>query len=314
MIPSRNTILSIVAAEPPTELVYSLLSAYGRRRGGELPGAWFVAVLQALRHKPASVRQALFRLTRTGALEARKDGRLAWYRLSSYGQAAIATGSDKLFTPPSLSWDGRWTLVFYQFDTGSRDARDQAREILELEGFALFGRGVYIHPHEQTERVLNLLREVHLEDRVTIFHGRRLNGESDSILAARLWNLRRLERGYSQFLKIFEPLADRPATAWTPAEAFAGRLALACKFLRTAWDDPRLPPALLPVDWSGHRARRVAARLYEKLMPGTLQHGDAIAGRLGISILGKTSTPSNKDFSNNDFSNGDLFSSERKVP
>jgi len=301
--------MSIITAEPPTELVYSLLSAYGRRRGGELPGAWFVTVLESLGHKPASVRQALFRLTRMGDLEARKEGRLAWYRLSKYGQAAIATGSEKLFTTPPLSWDGCWTLVFYQFDTGSRDARDQAREILELEGFALFRRGVYIHPHEQTERVLNLLREARLEDRATIFHGRRLNGETDIVLAARLWNLRRLERGYRQFLKIFERLADRPATAWTPAEAFAGRLALACKFLSTAWDDPRLPPALLPADWSGHRARQVAARLYEKLMPGTLQHGDAVARKLGISLSVKTSTPVENNFSNND-----LFSSARKAP
>jgi phenylacetic acid degradation operon negative regulatory protein len=254
------------------------------------------------------VRQALFRLARVGALETRKSGRMIWYRLSRYGQAAIATGWDKLFTPPQSSWDGYWTLVFYQFDTGSREARDHAREILELEGFALFGRGIYIHPHERTERVVELLREAGLEDRATIFRARRLNGESDGALAGRLWDLRRLERGYRQFLKIFQPFVDRPAASWSPSEAFAGRLALACKFLRTAWDDPGLPPALLPADWSGHQARVVAARLYENLMPGTLAHGDAVARQVGVSIPGRalTSVADNS-------STVDLFSPERKV-
>jgi phenylacetic acid degradation operon negative regulatory protein len=308
MNPSLNRILSTIAAEPPTELIYSLLSAYGNRRGGELPGAWFVAVLDPLRHKPASVRQALFRLARSGALETRKEGRLTWYRLSSYGQAAIATGSDKLFTPPQSSWDGRWTLVFYQFDTESRVARDHAREILELEGFALFARGVYIHPHERTERVRKLLREAQLEDWVTIFRAQRLGGETDGALAGRLWDLRRLGRGYRRFLQIFQPLVDRPAASWPPAGAFAARLALACSFLRTAWDDPGLPPALLPANWSGRRAREVAARLYHNLMPGTLRHGDAVTRQLGVSI-----PPSSPATTTDNSANRDLPASERKV-
>jgi phenylacetic acid degradation operon negative regulatory protein len=292
---SHDGILSTITAEPPTELIYSLLSAYGRRRGGELPGAWFVAVLESLRHKPPSVRQALFRLAREGALETRKAGRITWYRLSSFGQAAIATGSDKLFTPPQSSWDGCWTLVFCQFDTGSREAREHAREILELEGFALLGRGAYIHPHERTDRVLNLLREARLEDRATIFRARRLNGEADDALVARLWDLRRLERGYRRFLRMFQPLADRPVASWSPAEAFAGRLAVVCKFLRTAWDDPGLPRALLPDDWSGHQARVVAARLYESLLTGTLRHGDTVARRLGVAIPCAASTQATLD-------------------
>jgi phenylacetic acid degradation operon negative regulatory protein len=284
MLSSYNNIMSTIVAEPPTELIYSLLSAYGQRRGGELPGAWFVTVLESLGHKPPSVRQALFRLTRAGALAVRKAGRLNWYRLTNYGQAAIATGWDKLFTAPPTSWDGSWTLVFYQFDSGSREARDQARELLELEGFALFARGIYIHPQERTDRVLKLLREAHLQDRATIFRARRLNGESDKALAARLWDLRRIERGYRQFLKVFQPLAARPVAAWPPAEAFAGRLGLACSFLRTAWDDPGLPAALLPAAWSGHRARVVAARLYGNLMPGTLDYGDTVARQIGVSL------------------------------
>lgn len=282
MIVSYDSIVSTLRDEPATEVIYSLLASYGGRRGGELPGTWFLEALGPLGHRPAAVRQALFRMTRGGELEARKEGRLAWYRLSPFGRAATATGTSKLFDPPAASWDGAWTLVCYQFDTGSRGERDAVREILELEGFALLARGTYVHPHERTRRVLELTHANGLGRRVTVFRARRIGGEADAALAGRLWDLRRLGRDYRRFLRRFGPLARRPARRWPPAGCFALRLAVVCHYLRTAWDDPDLPRRLLPGDWAGHQARAVAAQLYRDLLPRTLRHGDDLAARVGV--------------------------------
>jgi DNA-binding transcriptional regulator PaaX len=41
----------------------------------------------------------------------------------------------------------------------------------------------------------------------------------------------------------------------------------------------------LPAGWSGHEARRLARRLYEKLLPGTLRHGDALWTQLALGPL-----------------------------
>jgi phenylacetic acid degradation operon negative regulatory protein len=285
MISSNDKIMSCIRDEPAPELVYSLLSAYGQRRGGELPGAWFVATLDSLGYKPAAVRQTLFRMTRAGILVARQNGRMSWYRLSDFGQAAIATGAGKLFDPPPPPWDGRWTLVVYQFETAGRARRDQVREILALEGFALLGRGVYIHPYPRTDRVLALIESARLKQRVLVFRADRLGEEPALVLAARLWDLSRLDRGYREFLQIFEPLLSRRPQTWRPADAFTTRLAVVLKYLQTAWDDPGLPSELLPARWKGQRARQVAHELYDAFLPGTLQHGDAVAEQVGVADL-----------------------------
>ncbi len=103
--------MSTIYNASPNPLIYSALSAYGRRRGGELPGPWFVAALEPLRQTPAATRQALFRMEASGELVARKKGRIKHYRLSTYGLAAIEVGADKLLTPPAKKWDGHWTLM-----------------------------------------------------------------------------------------------------------------------------------------------------------------------------------------------------------
>jgi phenylacetic acid degradation operon negative regulatory protein len=281
MIGSYDRILSYIEASPASELIYSLFSAYGRRRGDEIPGTWFVAALGLLRHQAAAVRQALLRMVRSGALEARHEGRMTWYWLSRFGQAAIAAGSSKMLEPPEPGWDGLWTIVLFEFDNKSRPVRDHVREMLELEGFASLRRGVYVHPRDRTNRLRELIGAPGQDERVMVFRGSRLSGEDDAALAARLWDLRQLKDGYRRFIDLFRPfLKSRQVPI--PARAFAIRLGLALKYLENAWHDPDLPRSLLPADWSGLEARSLAQDLYNRLLRGTLEHGDDIALKIGV--------------------------------
>jgi DNA-binding transcriptional regulator PaaX len=133
--------------------------------------------------------------------------------------------------------------------------------------------------------VLALIQRARLKQRVLVFRAERLGEEPAAALAARLWDLQRLDRGYREFLQIFEPLADQRPEGSSVADAFMTRLAVVLKYLRTAWDDPGLPPELLPARWKGQVARLMAHRLYDAFLPGTLQHGDAIAAQVGVAEL-----------------------------
>lgn len=248
--------------------------------------------LEPLGHKPATVRQSLCRMVGSGALETRKRGRMAWYRLSCFGRSATDAGTIKLFESSQKKWDGRWTVVSYRFETKERRLRHQLRELLEVEGFGELGRGVYLHPRERTESVLNLVRGTQMDGQVNVFRASRLGGESDHRLVRRLWKIETLNRGYQAFLGIYEPHARRPSASWSPADAFSLRLALVLCYLETAWRDPGLPPALLPKQWKGWRAQAIAASLYTDLLPGTLRHGDALATDVGI--LEELSRPSGR--------------------
>jgi phenylacetic acid degradation operon negative regulatory protein len=277
--------MSTVRQAAPTLLVYSLLAAYGERRGGELPGAWFVAVLAGLRHHPATVRQTLFRMVRNLELEARKQGRLKLYRLTPFARAATEAGRQKIFAAPARAWDGRWTLVHYRFDGAERALRHSLRDVLEVEGFAALAGGLYIHPRDRLERIRAAVAAHGLADQVMFFRADADAALAPAALVARLWRLGDIDRRYRRFLARFTPLAGRPARDFTPAEAFVARLALALEYLPPAWDDPELPDELLPAGWSGHAARQLAKRLYEKLLPGTLRHGDTVWSQLGLGEI-----------------------------
>lgn len=266
----------------PVDLLYSLLYAYGSRRGGELPGPWLVAALTEFGHRESTVRQTLFRMLRERDLEARREGRVKWYRLSRYGRTEADIGRDKIFEPSDGEWDGQWTMVSYRFHTDERVDRDHAREILELDGFAALAPGVYLHPRDKAGRVLEAARSAGLEGRLVAFRGARIGGETDEALAERLWDLDRIAKGYRAFLDRFGSLRRR--RRFVPREAFAVRLALVLAFLDVAWDDPDLPPSLLPKSWPREAARQAAAHLYEVLLPPTMAFGDALMERTGLRV------------------------------
>ncbi len=261
-------------------LVHSCLAVHARAGRAELPGSWFVAALEPLGIAKAAVRQALFRMVNDGELFSRKEGRVRLYRPSAYSEASVAAGTEKIFGPRQASWDGEWTIVQYRFDGARRVDRDRVRDILEVEGFACLSRGLYIHPRDRTGRVLQAVARSGTARDVMVFRARRLGGEPDGPLVARLWDLRGLARRYRKLLATFEPRGRRTSERVAGAEAFAARLALAISFLEIAWDDPDLPAALLPNDWPGERARALVRSLYEKLLPAALAHGESILSRI----------------------------------
>lgn len=261
-----------------SEFVYSSLGFYARRRGGELPGPWLVAALADLRVPPATTRKTLWRMERDGELVARRQGREKRYRATPLAWAEIESGSDKILRPPPARWDGRWTVVTYAFDGVERYERDRIRAVLDAEGFGGIGPGVFLHPRDRGGRIVRAAEEQGIGDRIRVFRGPRLGGTPDAAFVREVWDLAESARGYRRFLTGFGALADR-AGALSPQAAFAARFAVVLAYLRAAWPDPELPAMLLPQDWPGNEARRLAASLYRALLPGALAHGDAIRDR-----------------------------------
>ena len=69
---SYDEILSTFDRATPAQLVFSLFASYGELRGGELPGAWFLRMLEPLGIGKAAIRQTLYRLTADADLVARR--------------------------------------------------------------------------------------------------------------------------------------------------------------------------------------------------------------------------------------------------
>jgi phenylacetic acid degradation operon negative regulatory protein len=275
--------LSTVRVTAATDLlVYSSLAAYGSRRGGALPGSWFVAALGPLGHDAAAVRQTLLRMERAGELTAERRGRHKLYRLTPLAAAATAAGAEKIHAEPAGAWDGCWTTCVYTFTAGDRARRDRVRDLLAVEGFAQLARGIMVHVRDRTARIAAALAGERRAPPVTLFRGASLVGGEPRALVARLWNVRDLATRYRRMLARHEPLAQKHLA---PAAAFSARFALVVDYLDVAWDDPDLPPELLPADWPGHEARRFTRTRYDELLPATLAHGDTVVRDVAAETL-----------------------------
>lgn len=274
-----DAILSAVTDAPVSYLIYSSLSFYGDRRGGEVAGTWFVSALESLGVAAAATRQTLFRMERDEELTSRKVGRVKVYRASAYARAEIGAGIEKIFAKPDPTWDGYWTLVLTQFPTDMRLQRERVRSILQVEGFAPLGNGAYVHARDRATRLRRALTDLGDSQFVTAFRVDRVHGVSDRAFAHAHWNLDALGDEYLSFLRRFEPLAAQRAAGLPLATQFALRFAVVLSFLEIAWRDPELPASMLPSRWPGRRARLIARRLYERFLPGALAFGDSLSAR-----------------------------------
>ena len=279
--------MKAVDAAPIRNLIYSCLSAYGEHRGGELPGPWFSSTFEGIGHAASAVRLALFRMVKNGELDARREGRVNFYRLTSFGRAGIESGRQMLFGSPEREWDGNWTMVHFHFPTGDRFRRDHMRNILTLEGFGCLGPAVYVHPRDRRLRVLKAMdaEEEGRVEGVVIFRGKCVGGETDEELVRRLWDVGALNQRYETVLRALAPLENHSDPGLTAQESFFYRIGVVLLYLGVAWTDPELPESLLPANWLGFKARRTASELYEALWPCTLSHGDSVLTKMGLSHL-----------------------------
>jgi phenylacetic acid degradation operon negative regulatory protein len=269
--------LSTVSRAPVSYAVFSSLSFYGRRRGGELSGSWLVQALTLLGHTVPAIRQTLFRMERTGVLLARRQGRAKFYRFAPWAQAEADAGLAKILGPAPGRWDGRWTLVFARFETAARAHRERLYDLLRSEGFAPLGGGGFIHPRDRGGRVLEAARQEGRPGRLVVIRGELAESLPVSDVVARHWDIPSLARSYREFLGRFSGFAQQPPA--DDREVFIVRYALVFAYLEAAWRDPELPADLLPASWPGASARTLAGALYRRLTPAALRYANSLLRR-----------------------------------
>jgi len=262
-----------------SDFVYSSLSFYAGRHGGELPGLWFVQAIGALGVEETAIRQTLYRMEHSGELVGRTVGRTKLYGATPTTRAVIDVGASRILQEPDQPhWDGLWTLVRFVLENRHRKARDLLRDVLLVEGFASLGPGLYVHPRQRADRVLEAAEQLGHVEAVHVFRGSRLAGPEETDFVNRLWDLPATALRYGGFTDRFLFL-EEGAKELAPQDAFALRFALVSEFLRITWNDPDLPPELLPDDWPADTASGLARRLYKTLLPGAVRFGDEVMDR-----------------------------------
>jgi phenylacetic acid degradation operon negative regulatory protein len=230
------------------------------------------------------VRTSVFRLVQEGWLNASREGRRSRYAFEPKSLPRFLRADRRIYAPPGLHWDGRWTLVLAPNGSIDGELRTAVRKELEWEGFAMLAPGMLAHPAVDDEGLADALQRTGAAGKVFVLSASELPGVGSRPLrelASDGWDLTAVARSYVDFIGQFTPLLallrEQPAVA--PADAFAIRSLLIHAYRRLQLHDPLLPVELLPDPWPGSDAYEVARAVYLLVYAQAEVHIDAVLRR-----------------------------------
>ncbi|MET8149945.1 PaaX family transcriptional regulator C-terminal domain-containing protein [Actinoplanes sp. NPDC049668] len=268
------------AGNSPQGLAVTLLADYTLRTRAWLPSAAMVALLAEAGVSPAGARTAISRLLRRGVLEGHRQGRRGFYRLTPAAAAFLTIGGSAIAeaagAPP---WDEHWTLIAFSLPQQQSTLRRALCSRLRWMGYAPLYAGLWISPHDLSEKTRARLAEVTLGT-VTVFRARHV--ELDTTVRRNpldAWDTAEIARQYESFIRRWSPaLPKTRAGAILGADAVRARTEVMDTYRRLPILDPHLPLRLLPRGWLREPARELFRAVYDGLADAAQAHVRAVAG------------------------------------
>ncbi|MEQ8443187.1 MAG: PaaX family transcriptional regulator C-terminal domain-containing protein [Alphaproteobacteria bacterium] len=267
---------ALLGLEPP-RAKSAIVTIFGDSilpRGGACWLSELIGLMADLGLNERVVRTAVFRLVQDGVLSAERIGRRSRYAMTDYGRRQFVAAASRIYAAAPPDRDGRWTLTVLPDDLTAMQRERLERELVWL-GFAkltggLMGsaRGDLANPAQA------VVTDAGLSGRCPVFTADPKDEEALATLAARAWNLDTLGAGYRDFVSRFEGVTTAPPARGR--DAFVIRTLLIHTYRRALLRDPVLPRSLLPDNWPGDTARRLAARLYRSLAQETESYLDSV--------------------------------------
>jgi phenylacetic acid degradation operon negative regulatory protein len=276
---SHQWIAHFLGTDPPRSksLVMTIFGDAIAPHGGRLWLGSLIELVAPLGATDRLVRTSVFRLVQEGWLVANREGRRSSYALQPDAEPRFARANRRIYAPPGVDWDGRWTLLLAPNGSIDSSLRAAVRKELEWEGFAMLAPGLLAHPAVNQDGVAEVLRRVNAAGKVFVCAATELPGIQARPLAELVregWDLSGVVAGYRRFIADFTPLLDRLRTEPVPApqQAFMVRTLLIHAYRRVQLHDPMLPLALLPQPWPGSEAYALAQAIYRLVWAPAERH------------------------------------------
>ena len=283
---SHEWVAHFLAAEPlrSKSLVMTIMGDAIAPHGGAVWLGSLIELLAPLGVTDRLVRTSVFRLVQEGWLTASREGRRSRYAFDPASLPRFQRADRRIYAPPGLHWDGRWTLVLAPNGSIDGELRTAVRKQLEWEGFAMLGPGMLVHPAVDGEALQDALQRTGAQQRVFVLDAGELPDAGSRPLRELVgegWNLTAVAQSYRDFIAQFTPLlallAEEPAVA--PEAAFAIRSLLIHAYRRLQLHDPLLPIELLPEPWPGSDAYALARAVYLRVYAQAELHIDSVLKR-----------------------------------
>jgi phenylacetic acid degradation operon negative regulatory protein len=260
-------------------VVFDLFGDYLRYRGGEVRLRGLIALMECFGVREATVRVVVTRLRREGLLTSRRDGRETTYLLTDRSWQLLDEGRDRIFQRVEGPWDGRWHTVIYSVPETDRALREQLRKKLQWLGFGPLAQSVWVSPHDRVAEVRDTFAS-QPTIQLDLLHARSEGADHDRNIATRAWNLTKLDHDYLALLENYRPLLDRyRAGELDGKQALAERMRLVYDYRKLPFQDPDLPPELLPDGWAGRSAHEVFVQAHSLLRAPAEAYVDELISR-----------------------------------
>lgn len=265
----RRWIRHELAAAPPRapSLIITVWGDAIAPHGGAVMLAGLIDLLGPFDINERSVRTSVFRLAREGWLAARPLGREALYRLTRDGARRFEQAYRRIYAAPAERWDDSWEIVIADRPT-ARERRSLQQE-LGWEGFGTLAPGLFARPAQAQSSVARIAAALQLADKILVARALddpALGGQTLASAVPRVWDLAAVAADYRHFLKRFGGVIQRFQRNGNgmhdPAQSFIVRTLLIHAYRRVLLRDPRLPAALLPLDWPGAAAYALCRDFY----------------------------------------------------
>ncbi len=239
-------------------------------RGGTLWLGSLLPLLHAFGINDSQARTAMSRLTDDKWFVAERRGRKSFYTLTRSGRGRFDAATRRIYSSAPPAWSGAFCLVITP--GGASAWRDQLRKELGWIGFGSLASGVLIHPDPDGAALEEVLSKVSpTASRPIIIRGGgdpAASATSLSRLVDDCWALQDLAHDYDGFVARFGALGralnnGAELSAW---ECMLARIMLIHDYRRIILRDPLLPAELLPQDWAGTQARRLARHFYGQVV------------------------------------------------
>lgn len=242
--------------------------------GGAVWTSTLVEALGLLGVREKSCRQVILRLTHDGWLRHEREGRRTRLHLTAHAHDQMQR-QQHVARFEAAATDGEWLLLLLPPEPDGRDGRRRLRRTLASFGWGNVSPGTWLTNGAASRGAILEVLERERLDRVAAFVQAEFLGPLPlADLVQRTWDFPDLARHYDAFLRAFEPLRPRG-----DADAFMARTRMTETWIRTFRRDPFLPPAYLPANWPGTRARRVLNQRMARWVTGADRYWHSLTAR-----------------------------------
>lgn len=189
-------------------------------------------------YDPKKLRRSFFNLKNRKYLD--KKNRITergWQKIKS-----LAPSYQKL-----THWDGQWRLVVFDIPERLRQKRDILRDKLIALGFGMLQKSIWLSPYNYLEVIEKLVGYYKINNYVLATTTSNIGNQDDKFLAETVWHLNKISQAYKEFIIKYQK-AEKPD--------ISGKFF----YLFILKQDPQLPVELLPKDWQGGKAAKIAKK------------------------------------------------------